>query len=225
MKKRSHWKTCIGIACLVAVSVSCSSSNSEDPNVSAVSSVPESTVAPSTTVAWTEGADVAAWNQFVQSYEVLDVSEVSTGECGSRAMMITEESLTMYWWDGVRWNDDSALLEGGRGQLPQKVYTHDYTNDGVLDFFVVYADELRPRTQTFGAFFAYLWGLEDVCKWGWVDINNGRTTTRVLPSPDVDVQKGKIFANGFTQRRTSARGEYEFLPSTGAFMYRELVKK
>jgi hypothetical protein len=225
VRNSNHWKISIALTCLVAFAASCSSNTSDDPNISTVSSVPESTVAPSTTVPWTEGADVAAWEQFVQSYEVLDVSQVSTGECGSRAMMITEESLTMYWWDGVRWNDDSARLEGGRGQLPQKVYTHDYTNDGVLDFFVVYADEERPRTQTYGVFFAYLWGLEDVCNWGWVDINNGRTTIRVLPSPDVDVQNGKVFANGFTQRRTSARGEYEFLPSTGAFMYRELPKK
>ncbi len=225
MRNRHSWKTCVGVLCLFAFLVSCSSDAAGGPDTSTATSVSESTVPPSTTVPWVEGAEVVAWKQFVQSYEVLDVSDVSTGECGPRAMMITEESLTMYWWDGVRWNDDSALLAGGRGQLPQKVYTHDYTNDGVLDFFVVYADEERPRTKTFGAFFAYLWGLEDICNWGWVDVNNGRTTTRVLPSPDVDVQRGKIFANGFTQRRTSARGEYQFLPSTGAFMYSELVKK
>ena len=225
MKSVSYWSRILGIVGLCGVLLACTNNDAATNELSAESTVVENTVAPSTTVPWSEGADVAAWKEFVKSYAVLDVSEVSTGECGSRALLVTEESLTMYWWDGVRWNDDSALLQGGKGRLPQKVYTHDYTNDGVLDFFVVYADEDRPRTQTFGAYFAYLWGLEDVCDWGWVDINNGRTTTKTLQSPDVDVQKGKIFASGFTQRRTSARGEYEFLPSTGAFVYREIVKK
>jgi hypothetical protein len=225
MKSLRQGLACLGVVSLVGILVACGNDVTQDPEVSEEIVQVEITVPPSTTVPWNEGAEVAAWKEFVKSYEVLDVSEVSTGECGSRAMLVTEESLTMYWWDGVRWNDDSALLQGGRGKLPQKVYTHDYTNDGVLDFFVVYADEARPRTQTFGAYFAYLWGLDDVCNWGWVDINNGRSTTKTLQSPDVDVQKGKIFAPGFTRRRTSARGEYEFLPSTGAFVYRELVKK
>jgi hypothetical protein len=225
MKSVRHWSRSLVIVSLAGVLLACANDDATTSDLTSESTVVETTVAPSTTVPWSEGADVAAWKEFVKSYEVLDVSEVSTGECGSRAMLITEESLTMYWWDGVRWNDDSALLQGGKGRLPQKVYTHDYTNDGVLDFFVVYADEERPRSQTFGALFAYLWGLDDVCNWGWLDINNGRTTTKTLQSPDVDVQKGKIFASGFTQRRTSARGEYEFLPSTGAFVYREIAKK
>jgi hypothetical protein len=225
MKSVRHWSRCLGIVGLVGVLLACASDDAATSDVTTESTVVETTVAPSTTVPWQEGAEVDAWNEFVKSYAVLDVSEVSTGECGSRAMLITEESLTMYWWDGVRWNDDSALLQGGKGNLPQKVYTHDYTNDGVLDFFVVYADELRPRTQTFGALFAYLWGIDDVCNWGWVDINNGRNTTKTLQSPDVDVQKGKIFASGFNQRRMNIRGEYEFMPSTGALMYREITKK
>lgn len=220
-----HWSRYLGIMGLVCVLLACANDGAATSDVATESTFVESTVAPSTTVAWQEGADEAAWKEFVQSYEVLDASEVSSGECGSRAMLITEESLTMYWWDGVRWNDDSALLQGGKGKLPQKVYTHDYTNDGVLDFFVVYADEARPRSQSFGALFAYLWGLDDVCNWGWVDINNGRNTTKTLQSPDVDVQKGKIFASGFNQRRMNTRGEYEFMPSTGALMYRELAKK
>lgn len=222
VRQRSASLIAVGFLCALA---SCGNNATPDADISTEETVVTTTIPSSTTVPWSEGAEVVAWKQFVQSFEVLDVSEVSTGECGSRAMLITEESLTMYWWDGVQWNDDSALLQGGKGNLPQKVYTHDYTNDGVLDFFVVYADEERPRTQTFGAFFAYLWGIDDVCNWGWVDINNGRNTTKTLQSPEVDVQKGKIFAPGFTQRRTSARGEYEFMPSTGALMYRELVKK
>jgi hypothetical protein len=222
VRKRSASVVMCGVMCVVAA---CSNGGSTDTDVTAVDTVVTSTVPPSTTVPWQEGAEVTAWNEFVTAYAALDVSEVSTGECGSRAMLITEESLTMYWWDGVRWNDDSALLQGGKGNLPQKVYTHDYTNDGVLDFFVLYADEERPRTQTYGAFFAYLWGADDVCDWGWVDINDGRNTTKTLQSPDVDVQKGKIFAPGFNQRRMSVRGEYEFMPSTGAFMHRELGKK
>ena len=225
MKSLYKVKTLTAMIGVVAVLASCGRGETENTSNSQDTEIVQSTVPPSTTVPWTKGAEVEAWEQFLQSYEVLDASLVSTGECGSRAMLVTEGSLTTYWWDGVQWNDDSQLLEGGRGLLPQKVYTHDYTNDGVLDFFVLYADEQRPRTQTFGAYFAYLWGAEDVCNWGWVDINNGRITTKTLQSPDVDVQNGSIFAPGFTQRRTSARGVYEFLPSTGAFVYRELTKK
>jgi hypothetical protein len=219
--KAQRW----GIASLIVILAACSNDANVNTGTSIDEQVVESTVPPSTTVPWTPGAEVAAWKEFVKSYEVLDVSEISTGECGSRAMLITEESLTLYWWDGVAWNDDSALLQGGRGKFPQKVYTHDYTNDGVLDFFVVYADEQRPRTQTYGSFFAYLWGQEDICNWGWVDVNNGRSTTKTLQSPEVNVQRGKIFAPGYNKRRMNVRGEYEFLPSTGAFMYREIAKK
>lgn len=216
----------VATACMIAVSASACSqedvpSAGEPSNEDAVTT----TVPPSTTVPWQEGEEIAAWEKFVESYAVIDVSEVSTGECGPRAMMVTEESLTMYWWDGVRWNDDSRLLAGGRGRFPLKVYTHDYTNDGVKDFFVLYADEARPRTQIYGAFFAYPWAADDVCKWGWVDVDNGRTTTKSLASPDVNVQKGRIYGPGYTRRRTLARGVYEYLPSTGSFMYRELAKE
>lgn len=185
----------------------------------------QSTVPPSTTVPWTPGVEVAAWEKFVEPFEILDVSQVSTGECGSRAMLVTPESLTMYWWNGVEWKDDTALLDGGRGQYPQKVYTYDYTNDGVLDFFVLYSEDDRPKSDTYGSFFAYTWALEEQCKWGWVDVDNGRTTTKTVLDPDVNPQTGRIVAPGFTRRRTSVRGEYKFFPSTSSFMYQEPVDK
>lgn len=215
----------VAVALTLAVSIaSCSRSTSTDQDQAAAAVDATTTVPPSTTVPWTPGAEVAAWEEFIGSYEVLDVSKVSTGECGSRAMLVTEESLTTYWWDGQRWNDDSVLLAGGRGRFPLKVHTHDYTNDGVLDFFVVYADEDRPRSRTFGALFAYPWAQEDLCDWAWVDINNGRSTTKTLASPDVDPRDGTIRAQGYTRRRTSVRGEYRYLPSTGALVYQEAVK-
>lgn len=214
----------VGLLGCATLLVSCVGPRSADVEGSVQAEASSSTVAPSTTVAWTSGAEVEAWERFIESYEVLDVSAISTGECGPRAMMVTEESLTTYWWDGNRWNDDSAILAGGRGRFPLKVHTHDYTNDGVLDFFVVYADEDRPKSRTYGALFAYPWAQEDVCDWAWVDINNGRSTTKTLNSPDVDARRGAIFAQGFTRRRTSARGEYRYLPSTGALVYQELSK-
>lgn len=218
--------TTVLVACiLAAVAGGCTRDASSGDGAVAVDQTATTTVPSSTTVPWVEGEEIAAWEKFVESYATIDVSEVSTGECGPRAMMVTEESLTMYWWDGERWNDDSQLLAGGKGRFPLKVYTHDYTNDGVKDFFVLYADEARPRTQTYGAFFAYPWAIEEVCKWDWVDVDNGRTTTKTLASPDVNVQKGRIYGPGFTRRRTSARGVYEYLPSTDSFMYRELVKE
>lgn len=186
--------------------------------------VVSTSVAVSTTVPWQPGEETAAWGRFVASYAALDVSAVSVGECGPRAMMVTEESLTMYWWDGERWNDDSALLAGGKGKYPLKVHTHDYTNDGVLDFFVVYADPDRPRTRTYGAFFAYPWATKDVCKWGWVDVDNGRNTTKLLQSPEVDAADGSVRGPGFTRRRTSTKGAYEYLPSTGSFTFIEPAK-
>lgn len=211
--------------CMTVVTVAgCTRGGSSPPAQTGPEPAVPTSVAVSTTVPWQPGEETAAWDRFVSSYAALDVSEVSVGECGPRAMMVTEQSLTMYWWDGERWNDDSMSLAGGKGRYPLKVHTHDYTNDGVLDFFVVYADPDRPRTRTYGAFFAYPWASEDACKWGWVDVDNGRNTTKLLQSPEVDPNNGRVRGPGFTRRRTSATGAYEYLPSTGSFTFVEPAK-
>ncbi len=219
--KRKKPLTATGVVFLAFALSSCGvvSGNSTGTTVTDVPVT--TTVPPSTTVPWADGAEIVAWEKFLEPYEVLDASQVSTGECGSRAMLVTQESLTMYWWDGVEWRDDTALLDGGRGQYPLKVYTFDFTNDGVLDFFVLYAEDEREKSPRYGAYFAYTWAQEEQCKWGWVDVDNGRTTTKTVLSPDINPQTGRVFAPGFTRRRTSVRGEYKFFPSTSSFMYHE----
>lgn len=207
------------------VVASCSSNSSNDAPLVDNTDVVETTLAPSTTVAWATGAEAVAWEKFLEPYAVIDVSEISTGECGPRAMLVTEESLTMYWWNGVEWKDDSDLLDGGRGDYPIKVYTHDFTNDGVLDFFVLYSETNKPKSPVYGAFFAYTWAQEEQCQWGWVDVDNGRTTTKTLLSPEVNPVTGRVVAPGYTRRRTSVKGEYKFFPPTSSFMYQEPVAK
>ncbi len=194
---------------------------SSDPTIATTTSV----AATSTTVPFVAGAASKAWKEFVKSFDVVDVSEISKGECGVRAMLITEGSLTFYWWDGIRWNDDSAQLLGGKGQMPAKVYSHDFTNDGVVDYFVTYEDDRAKGDPTYGAFFGYPWSGVDYCKWGWMDIDNGTTLTRTINRPDVNQRNGEVFAEGYTSRNWKSSGVYEYQPSSNSFVFREVRKK
>jgi hypothetical protein len=178
--------------------------------------------ATSTTVPSPPSAAVNAWKNYVTSFDIIDVSEVSSGECGARAMMVTEESLTFYWWDGIRWNDDSSQLIGGKGALPLKVYSHDFTNDGVIDFFVVY--EEKKDGPTYGAYFAYPWS-GSVCQWRWMDIDNGTRLTQRIDRPEVNQRNGEVFAEGYTSRNWKSFGVYEYQPSSNSFVFREVRKK
>ena len=207
-------------ACCVLLSACNMGNASSDGTVATTTSV----VATSTTVPWVTGAATKAWTQFVKSFDVVDVSSVSKGECGLRAMLITEGSLTFYWWDGVRWNDDSAQLLGGKGQMPSKVYSHDFTNDGVLDYFVTYDDDREKGGPTYGAFFGYPWSGDDYCQWGWMDIDNGTTLTRTINRPEVNQRNGEVFAEGYTSRRWKSFGVYEYQPSSNSFVFREVRK-
>ena len=182
-------------------------------------------IATSTSVPWAAGAATKAWNTFVKSFDSIDVSQVSKGECGVRAMLITEGSLTFYWWDGVRWNDDSTQLAGGKGVMPTKVYSFDFTNDGVLDYFVAYEDDKAKGGPTYGAFFGYPWSGDDYCHWGWMDIDNGTTLTRTINRPEVNQRNGEVFAEGYTSRRWKSFGVYEYQPSSNSFVFREVRKK
>jgi hypothetical protein len=178
--------------------------------------------ATSTTIPSIPAAAVEAWNEYITSFEVVDVSDVSNGECGARAMLITEESLTFYWWDGVRWNDDSSKLLGGKGALPLKVHTHDFTNDGVLDFFIIY--EEKKDGPTYGAYFAYPWS-GSVCEWRWMDIDNGTRLTQRIDRPEVNQRNGEVFADGYSSRNWKSYGVYEYQPSSNSFVFREVRKK
>jgi hypothetical protein len=196
----------------------CTSSSSSTPTTT--------TVAPatSTTVAWVTGAAAKAWKTFVKSYEVVDVSAISKGDCGVYAMLVTEGSLTFYWWDGMKWNDDSSKLAGGKGQQPLKVYSHDFTNDGILDYFVTYGDRKETGGSTYGAFFAHRWSGENKCQWEWVDVDNGQSLTKTVESPEVDQRKGLVFADGYANSRWKSYGRIDYLPSSGSFVFQEVFK-
>ena len=177
--------------------------------------------APSTTVPWTRGAERAAWEKFLQSYEVLDSSEFSRGPCGVFAMMLTEGSVTFYWWNGREWVDRSALLLGGQGDKPAKVYTRDFTLDGVADFFVEYEPSRDYRGQSYGAFFAYPWTEEQQCQWAWIDVDDGRDLTKRVISPEIDRRNSRVFGDGFEKGRWGTYGVYEFLGSSSSFVFRQ----
>ena len=173
---------------------------------------------------WKPGAAVKAWNKWVKSFEVIDVSGISKSDCGVFAMLITEGSLTFYMWNGVQWMDISTDLAGGRGRMPLKVYTHDFTNDGVLDFFVTYGDNRASGGKTYGSFFAYPWDVDKQCKWTWMDIDNGREIRKTIESPEVDQRKGVVYANGF-KRGYGTYGVIDFLPSSSSFVFKEVYAK
>ena len=206
---------CAAILCVSA----CSAQNDAAPTTT-------TTEAPavSTTVPWATGAAVKAWRKHVKSFAVTDVSAVSKGDCGVFAMLITEGSATFYWWDGMKWNDDSQQLMGGRGQLPEKVYSHDFTNDGVIDFFVTYSDNVSRGGPMYGAFFAHKWSGDNMCDWDWVDIDDGRDLTKIIESPEVDQRKGLVRGTGYVNSRWKSYGLVDYLPSSGSFVFQPMAK-
>ena len=210
----------ISACCVVVLLLSaCSLGTSGSGNTVVTTTKPPAT---STTVPSRPSDAVAAWTRYVDSFEVIDVSEVSNGECGARAMMVTEGSVTFYWWDGIRWNDDSLQLIGGKGALPLKVHTRDFTNDGVLDFFIIY--EEKKDGPTYGAYFAYPWS-GSVCEWRWMDIDNGTRLTQRIDRPEVNQRNGEVFAEGYSSRNWKSYGVYEYQPSSNSFVFREVRKK
>jgi hypothetical protein len=209
----------ISTFCVVVLLSACSLGTSDSGSAVATTTKPPAT---STTLPSTPNAAIKAWKTYVESFEVIDVSEVSNSECGARAMMITEESLTFYWWDGIRWNDDSPQIIGGKGAFPLKVHTHDFTNDGVLDFFVIY--EEKKDGPTYGAFFGYPWS-GSVCEWRWMDIDNGTRLTQRIDRPEVNQRNGEVFAEGYSSRNWKSFGVYEYQPSSNSFVFREVRKK
>lgn len=190
-------------------------------DASTTSSTTTSSVAPSTTVAWTRGAERAAWEDFIDAYEVLDTSEFSRGPCGVFAMMLTEGSVTFYWWNGREWVDRSSLLVGGQGDKPAKVYTRDFTLDGVPDFFVEYEPSRDYRGRSYGSFFAYPWTHEQQCQWTWIDVDDGRDLGKRVVSPDVDQRAHQVYGTGYVKGRWGSYGVYEFLGSSSSFVFRQ----
>ena len=179
----------------------------------------------STTVPWKPGEPQKAWNTYVKMFYAVDVSGISKSDCGLFAMLITEGSLTFYRWNGAKWIDESALLGGGKGAMPLKVYTHDFTNDGVLDFFVTYGDNVEKGGRTYGAFFAFPWTAEHQCEWSWADIDNGKDITKTIESPEVDQRHGVVYANGYHGGNYLTYGTVDYLPSSSSFVFQQTFKK
>ncbi len=139
-------------------------------------------------------------------------------------MLVTEGSLTFYDWNGVQWTDISSLLMGGRGQFPLKVYSHDFTNDGVVDFFVTYGDNKSRGGATYGGFFAFPWSGDNACEWGWVDIDNGRDITKVVESPEIDQRRGVVYSSGYESGRWQTYGKLSYLPASSSFVFQRAFK-
>ena len=127
-------KSRVALILTLAVLSACSNSSSSPSADSDGANGTTTTTTPiSTTVPWVKGAPEAAWAAWLTTFAVVDASEISESECGVFAVLVTDESLTFYSWDGRQWSDKSDVLGGGRGKYPQKVYSSDYTNDGFID--------------------------------------------------------------------------------------------
>jgi hypothetical protein len=210
-------------ACLFAVvgATACSSDGVVTSATETTTTLPET----SSSIPRKIGNPQKAWDDYVKLFVVQDVSAVSESDCGVFAMLVTEASLTFYEWNGERWSDISQKLGTSRGRYPLKVYSQDFTNDGVIDFFVTYEDERRRGRSTYGAFFAFPWSGENECTWGWVDIDNGRDITKIIESPEVDQRKGRVYAAGYKYRRAKTYGEVKYLPASSSFVFEEVFKK
>ena len=209
----------------LVVLTACSKS-SDSQSADSVNAAASTTTMPSvpTTVPWEKGAPEAAWAARLTTFAVVDASEISESECGVFAMLVTDESLTFYSWDGTQWSDKSDLLGGGRGKYPLKVYSSDYTNDGVIDFFVTYRTN-RNSGNTFGGFFAIPWSGDFRCLWNWVDIDNGRDNSKVIDRPEIDQRKGRVYAAGYVKRRYSSRRQLKYSPSANSFVFDDVFQK
>lgn len=213
----------VSMGILVSFVTGCSS---WDQTSSTTSTVTTNTVQSTrTTVSSPPGAATKAWTKWVESFDVIDVSAISKSDCGVFAMLVTEASLTFYDWDGVQWADISSQLDGGRGVVPLKVYSHDFTNDGVIDFFVTYGDKKASGGSTYGSYFAFSWSGTNRCEWRWVDIDDGRGSTKTIDSPEVDQRHGIVYANGYKSGRWKTYGAVEYLASSNSFVFREVFKK
>lgn len=219
-RARAPRTTGIVVVGLVNLLAACGSNGGQAPSTTAAPAVTTTTTAESTrtTVAWTPGAPLQAWDTFLKTFDVKDASEVSISDCGVYAMLVTDESLTFYMWNGVEWKDISGDLTGGRGQYPLKVYTQDFTNDGTKDFFVTYRTK-KKSGKFYGAYFAFPWGGKNKCTWSWVDVDDGRSFGKLVETPKVNQKKHIVYGDGYVHRYLT-RGVFEYLPASSAFVFR-----
>jgi len=224
MKNFTRKSRLVFILALTVVSACSNSILSQSDDSAGATETTTMTVPVPTTVPWEKGAPEAAWAEWLTTFAVVDASEISESECGVFAVLVTEESLTFYSWDGVQWSDKSDVLGGGRGKYPQKVYSSDYTNDGVIDYFVTYRTNKNSGT-IFGGFFAIPWSGDLRCVWNWVDIDDGRDNTKVIDKPEIDQRKGRVYAAGYVNRRYSTRRQLKYSPSANSFVFDDVFEK
>lgn len=216
--------------------VGCSKSGVEvGSSTSSVESVPaESVPAETAPVAVTTTTSLApaptnfveAAAQFVFLAKQLGAADytvdVSHSECGVFAMMIVKRKLAFYSWDGTQWNDQSTALNNGLGRFPDKVYSRDFTLDGVTDFFVTYADEQRRGRKLYGGFFGFPWSGPDRCVWGWMSVDDGRGGAITVGSPSVPSRGTTVYGTGYKHRRL-INGTYKYSFSSNAFIFEPLL--
>ena len=224
MSKFTRKPRLVFILALLVLSACSNSILSQSDDSAGATGTTTLTVPVPTTVPWEKGAPEAAWAAWLTTFAVIDASEISESECGVFAILVTDESLTFYSWDGVQWSDKSDVLGGGRGKYPQKVYSSDYTNDGVIDYFITYRTR-KNSGPTYGGFFAIPWSGDLRCVWNWVDIDNGRDNTKVIDEPEIDQRKGKVYAAGYVNRRYSSRRQLKYSPSANSFVFDDVFEK
>ena len=156
-----------------------------------------------------------------------DFSEISDSACGKFAMVLSDViidgfvkgGLFWYWWDGSQWVDKSEQLKGGIGDYHLRVYTRDYTNDGIKEFFVVAKDSERRSAKEFGSFFGFGWSPQSQCRWDWMVIDNGRETVTAISEPEPSPRSAKVFCVGYRNSSTRIRGWVWYDSSISAFRF------
>lgn len=182
-----------------------------DPNATTTTSLPD---APTNFVDAAESFKELALSKRADDYTV----DVSHSECGIFAMMIVKEKLSFHSWNGYQWSDKSIDLNNGLGTYAAKVYSRDFTLDGVTDFFVTYSDEQRRGRRLYGGYFGFPWGGPDRCVWGWLSIDDGRGGAITVSEPEVPSRGTTVFGNGYKRRRLT-RGTYKYSFSSNAFIF------
>jgi len=239
----------IAAASLAIIAVGCSGSPNDDavierPEVDETSdttsltqdTIVETTVPRSTTTTTTvplttiveSGKDATAeLRTLATSMGARDFSEISDSACGKFAMVLADViidgfvkgGLFWYWWDGSQWVDKSDQLKGGIGDYHLRVYTRDYTNDGIKEFFVVAKDSERRSAKEFGSFFGFGWSPQSQCRWDWMVIDNGRETVTAISEPEPSPRSAKVFCVGYRNSSTRIRGWVWYDSSISAFRF------
>jgi hypothetical protein len=239
----------IAAASLAIIAVGCSGSPNDDavierPEVNETSdttsltqdTIVETTVPRSTTTTTTvplttiveSGKDATAeLRTLATSMGARDFSEISDSACGKFAMVLADViidgfvkgGLFWYWWDGSQWVDKSDQLKGGIGDYHLRVYTRDYTNDGIKEFFVVAKDSERRSAKEFGSFFGFGWSPQSQCRWDWMVIDNGRETVTAISEPEPSPRSAKVFCVGYRNSSTRIRGWVWYDSSISAFRF------